>query len=256
MSIVQAIQEGRIYEAHQLSLSKARRLRKKDPSKALNTLLEAIRMLSPHEDTLEIAKYALVMAKEDNSLTPLVVDFCVDATLAYCNQFDFLTEWDKVCNTFNTQLGKSVEIPTAFALKYLSLGLIEEAICHIDHAPLSVLKEAIKVLKEEKLPGYKKQSYGVMIPLCVRLLRNKRCGALLTILEELPEEKPFQILEAMARAYQGQLDKKCWIQLRMYFEQTVGQGFKRDLDMIAHEMFGMPMKKQMNMQDMLKGLLG
>ena len=257
------IKEDKIYEAHQYAMSMARRIRKKDPSLALELLSYAILKLSPFEDTLEIAKYPLVMAKEDTDLTKDVVNFCVDATLNWGTNCDWILEWDKVCIQFNNQQGNSNDIPTAFAVKYLSLGLLEQAKVHLKVCPLNVLFKAIELLNKQQVPAYKKVEYYELISVCVMLLAEERteCAAIFTeeILKKelyLKEKEIFEILYAMARVGNDQSDKKSWIRLRMMLDSRIGSEYKPTLDLAAHKLFQMPYQKQMTMSDMMKSMMG
>ena len=264
LSIDAKIKDGNIYEAHQFALSMARRVRKKDPHAAIDLLTHAVKSLSVFEDTLEVAKYPLLMAKEDPELTSKVVEFCVQATLNWANQAEWLLEWDKVCIQFNNQQGNSHQIPTAFALKYLDLGLLDQALGHLDNAPISILVKAVELIDQQKIPSYKKHQYLPLVPLLLHLLSKNRTGAVLElttlILERdlYPKESEiFQIIYTMGRAAQSELDKRTWVKLRMFLEQRIdGATCKKELDLAAHLLFQMPLQKQMTMSDMMKSMMG
>eukprot|EP00835_Amoeboradix_gromovi_P002329 NODE_130_length_18488_cov_0.389961.p6 type:complete len:269 gc:universal NODE_130_length_18488_cov_0.389961:2320-3126(+) len=262
-SIDSKIKDKKIYEAHQYSMSMARRIRKKSPKDAIDLLAFAVKSLAPYEDTLEIAKYPLLMAKEDAELTAIVIEFCIQSTLNWANQVDWLLEWDKVCTDFNNKIGNSAQIPTAFTLKYIELGLLDQALIHLGNAPLEVLKKAIKLIDDQRIPLFKKHQYSPLVPMFVKLLAEDRTGAVImmtkTILDRDLYEKEFELFEiiyTMARAAQSDLDKRVWIELRMLLEQRIGVDMKKDLDVVAHVLFNMPLKKQMTMSEMMKTMMG
>lgn len=217
---------GEVYEAHQYALSVARRLRKKDGAGALWLLGRAVAILGQHEDTLEIGKYALVMGREMPELQSAVTRFCVQATLDWPCQQDWLLEWDKVCIQHNNQHGCSEAIPSAFACKYAAIGLVEQAIPHAAMAPLPVL-QMIMETGLQQASHHRQPRVIRLVPLLLGLLGVGRTGAVLTLSDWLLAKTPcetevVEIIRAMALAHQAHLDKRTWIRLRMLLEQRIG----------------------------------